>query len=174
MDPGPYASGYALRLFPDDFSQGRLIAAFFDMPHIILSSLTGLGLPMRIHPGNKLPGYCLSSLTGLGGPKTGDAPACFRVSSNGLGFKLGQSLGASFPRFAWECIPGHFASVSRRAAADFKTAHRRFVGKKRVEGNQTILVWHVSDSKRLHFRDMGPELEALVTFSVPHKSAMSL
>ena len=30
---------------------------------------------------------------------------------NGLGFNFGQSLTASFPRFAWECIPGRFASV---------------------------------------------------------------
>ena len=42
----------------------------------------------------------------------------------------------------------------------------------RVDGNQTILVWHALASGRRHIRDMGPELEALVTITVRHKSAM--
>ncbi len=42
-----------------------------------------------------------------------------------------------------------------------------------VDGNQTILVWSDLPSKRWHIRDMGPELEALVTFTTPHKSAMN-
>ncbi len=42
-----------------------------------------------------------------------------------------------------------------------------------VDGNQTILVWLDSTSKRRHIRDMGPELEALVTFAASHKSAMN-
>ncbi len=48
----------------------------------------------------------------------------------------------------------------------------RICGKRRVYGNQTILVWHASASKRRHIPDMEPELEALVTFIAPHKSAM--
>ena len=49
----------------------------------------------------------------------------------------------------------------------------RICGKRNVDGNQTILVWHAFVSKRRHIRDMGPELEALVTFFGPHKSAMN-
>ncbi len=41
------------------------------------------------------------------------------------------------------------------------------------DGNQTILVWHALASKQRHMRDKGPELEALVTFAAPHKSAMN-
>ncbi len=44
----------------------------------------------------------------------------------------------------------------------------------RADGNQTILVWPSLASKRWHIRDMGPELEALVTFTTSHKSAMNL
>ena len=51
--------------------------------------------------------------------------------------------------------------------------HRGFVGKRHVDGNQTILVWHALVSKLRNIRDKGPELEALVTFSAPHKSAMN-
>ncbi len=54
-----------------------------------------------------------------------------------------------------------------------KNGSLRIYGKRHVDGNQTILVWHVSASKRRHIRDMGPELEALVTFSAAHKSAMN-
>ena len=43
----------------------------------------------------------------------------------------------------------------------------------RVDGNQTILVWHALASGRRHIRDMGPELEALVTIAAPRKSAMN-
>ena len=43
----------------------------------------------------------------------------------------------------------------------------------RVDSNQTILVWHALASGRRHIRDMGPELEALVTSTAPHKSAMN-
>ncbi len=43
----------------------------------------------------------------------------------------------------------------------------------RVDGNQTILVWHALASKLRHIRDMGPKLEALVTFAAPRKSAMN-
>ena len=43
----------------------------------------------------------------------------------------------------------------------------------RVDGNQTILVWHALASGRRHIRDMGPELEALVTIAAPHKYAMN-
>ena len=53
------------------------------------------------------------------------------------------------------------------------TGSSRICGKKRVEGNQTILVWHALATKWRHARNMGPELEALVTFTVPHKSAMN-
>ncbi len=49
----------------------------------------------------------------------------------------------------------------------------RICGKRRVYGNQPILVWHASTSKRRHICDMGPELEALVTFIAPHKSAIN-
>ena len=49
----------------------------------------------------------------------------------------------------------------------------RIRGKRRVEGNQTILVWHASASNGRHIRDMKPELEALVTLTAPHKSAMN-
>ena len=41
------------------------------------------------------------------------------------------------------------------------------------KGNQTILVWHALASKRRHIRDLGPELEALVTYTVSHESAMN-
>ena len=44
----------------------------------------------------------------------------------------------------------------------------------RVDGNQTILVWHALSSGRRHIRDLGPELEALVTLAAPRKSAMNL
>ncbi len=47
------------------------------------------------------------------------------------------------------------------------------MGKRRVDCDQTILVWHVLAFKRRHIRDMGPELEALVTFTAPRKSAMN-
>ena len=50
----------------------------------------------------------------------------------------------------------------------------RICGKRCVDGNQTILVWHALASWRRHIRDLGPELEALVTFTAPHKSAMNL
>ena len=43
-----------------------------------------------------------------------------------------------------------------------------------TNGNQTILVWYALASGRRHIRDMGPELEALVTIAAPHKSAMNL
>ena len=49
----------------------------------------------------------------------------------------------------------------------------RICGKRCVDGNQTILVWHALSSLRRHIRDLGPELEALVTFTAPHKSAMN-
>ena len=42
-----------------------------------------------------------------------------------------------------------------------------------VDGSQTILVWHALASRRRHIRNMGPELEALVTIAAPHKSAMN-
>ena len=50
---------------------------------------------------------------------------------------------------------------------------RTRMDRRRLQGNQTILVWHALVSKRRHIRDMGPELEALVAFSAPHKSAMN-
>ena len=49
----------------------------------------------------------------------------------------------------------------------------RICGKRRVDGNQTILVWRTLASKRHHTRDIGPELEALVTFTAPHNSGMN-
>ena len=49
----------------------------------------------------------------------------------------------------------------------------RICGKMRVDGNQTILVWHALVSRQRHIRDLGPELEALVTFAAPRKSAMN-
>ncbi len=49
----------------------------------------------------------------------------------------------------------------------------RICGKRHVDGNQTILVWHALVSKRRHIRDMGPEQEALVAFSALHKSALN-
>ncbi len=60
-----------------------------------------------------------------------------------------------------------------RAKVKQKNGSSRICGKRRIYGNQTILVWHASASKRRHIRDMGPELEALVTFIAPHKSAMN-
>ena len=85
------------------------------------------------------------------------------------------------PDFFKICLFFQYHGVSPNASAKpsasidqfKKTGSSRICAKRRVEGNQTILVWHVSDSKRLHIRDMGPELEALVTFSDPHKSAMN-
>ena len=62
--------------------------------------------------------------------------------------------------------------VVARLAPDF-AGSSRICGKMRVDGNQTILVWHALASGRRHVRDMGPELEALVTIAAPHKSAMS-
>ena len=47
------------------------------------------------------------------------------------------------------------------------------MGKRHVDANLTILVWHALVSKGRHIRDMEPELEALATFSGPHKSAMN-
>ncbi len=49
----------------------------------------------------------------------------------------------------------------------------RICGKRHLDGNQTILVWHALASKRPHIHDMRPELEALVTITAPHKSAMN-
>ena len=46
-------------------------------------------------------------------------------------------------------------------------------GKRGVDGNQTIRVWHALASKPGHIHDIGPELEALVTFTAPRKSAMN-
>ncbi len=40
-------------------------------------------------------------------------------------------------------------------------------GKRRVEGNQTILVWIALASKRRHILATRPELEALVAFAAP-------
>ncbi len=57
--------------------------------------------------------------------------------------------------------------------AEVKTGSWRICGKRRVDGNQTILVWNALASERRHLRDVGPELEALVTFTAPHKSAMN-
>ena len=37
--------------------------------------------------------------------------ACFRITRRGLGFYFSRSHTLSFPRFAWECIPGRFASA---------------------------------------------------------------
>ena len=55
-----------------------------------------------------------------------------------------------------------------------RTGSSRICGKRRIEGNQTILVWHALAYDRRHIRDMGPELEALVTFADSHKSTMNL
>ena len=55
-----------------------------------------------------------------------------------------------------------------------KNGSSKICGKRRVDGNQTILVWPALASKRRHIRDTGPELEALVTFTTPRKSAMNL
>ncbi len=46
------------------------------------------------------------------------------IAFAGLGFKFNQSLttpSASFPRFAWECIPGRFASAFRQAMTNLKS-----------------------------------------------------
>ena len=53
-------------------------------------------------------------------------------------------------------------------------AHRGFLGKRRVDGNQTILLWHGSPSKQRHICNMRPGLEALVTFAAAHKSPTNL
>ena len=55
-----------------------------------------------------------------------------------------------------------------------KNGSSRICDKRHVDGNQTILVWATLASKRRHIRDTGPELEALVTFATPRKSAMDL
>ena len=49
----------------------------------------------------------------------------------------------------------------------------RICEKRRVDGNQTILVWHALASEQRPLLYVGPELEALVTFTAPHKSAMN-
>ena len=63
------------------------------------------------------------------------------------------------------------SGTAERFFADFGSSRIR--GKRRVEGNQTILVWHASASNGRHIRDMRPELEALVTLTAPHKSGMN-
>ncbi len=65
------------------------------------------------------------------------------------------------------CSVGNIFSIIRRIGST------PICGKRRVDGNQTILVWRALASKRRHIRDMGPELEALVTFAALHKSAMN-
>ncbi len=47
-------------------------------------------------------------------------------------------------------------------------------GKTRLEGNQTILVWLGLAPRGLNIYGFGPELEALVTFTAPCKSAMNM
>ncbi len=54
-----------------------------------------------------------------------------------------------------------------------KDGSSRICGKRRVEGNQTILVWHALVSKRWHISDVRTELEALATFTALRKSAMN-
>ena len=49
----------------------------------------------------------------------------------------------------------------------------RIDGKRRTDGNQTILVWHALASRLRRIRNMGPELEAPVAFTAPHKHAMN-
>ncbi len=89
-------------------------------------------------------------------------------SPNGFGFNFGQPLAASFPRFAWECIPGRFASVFCQGMADFrptpsrtklrnslrgkKRGSSRICGERCLDGNQTILVWCVLASREWHIR----------------------
>ena len=50
----------------------------------------------------------------------------------------------------------------------------RICGKTRLEGNQTILVWLGLAPRGLNIYGFGPELEALVTFTAPRKSAMNM
>ncbi len=76
-------------------------------------------------------------------------------------------------RLTGDC-KGGIRFVATNSGVDFFFGSSRICGKMHLDGNQTILVWHALASKRPYIRNMGPELEALVTFVAPHKSAMNL
>ena len=87
-----------------------------------------------------------------------------------LRFQLPEQDSYRFHRIPWHALraPGRLPVALMK-----NVARRGFVGKRRVDGNQTILVWNALASRRRHIRDTGPELEALVTFTAPYKSAMN-
>ena len=79
-------------------------------------------------------------------------------------------------RISW--IPGLRCAAPGMTVASVrsvggKNGSSRICGKMRVDGNQTILVWHALASGWRHIRDMGPELEALATIAAHRKSAMN-
>ena len=79
------------------------------------------------------------------------------------------------PESLMPAIRDHFESVYELHEKDLasKFGSLRICGKMRVDGSQTILVWHALASGRRHIRDVGPELEALVTIAASHNSAMN-
>ena len=56
----------------------------------------------------------------------------------GLGSKIGHSLATSFPRFAWECISGRFASAFRHALAELRTNPARGIWMKLTLSSRTL------------------------------------
>ena len=65
-----------------------------------------------------------------------DAIECIGFGDNGVGSYVGHPYSASFPRFAWECIPGRFASEFCQRIADVRTnpvitsaSHHRHFGR---------------------------------------------